>query len=174
MSVTVIPDIEGKIVSRVIGAEAGSEYIIVVFEDGKALSFYHEQDCCENVTVNDVIGDFSDFIGQPITSVEERSEENENDYGHETWTFYEFTCPKGTVTVRWLGESNGYYSEAVDWKISGPVEDGDTETIRTGDKVRFYDGTTGIAKYADTGAIIELDNGELVWNYNWRKENNNG
>ena len=119
MSVTVIPDISGKIVSRVIGAEVGSENMILDFEGGIRLSFYHQQNCCENVVVEEVIGDFSDFIGQPITSVEERSEESENDYGHATWTFYEFTCPKGTVTVRWLGESNGYYSEDVVWEIIG-------------------------------------------------------
>ena len=117
MSVTVIPDISGKIVTSITGAVAGSENIILDFEGGIRLSFYHEQDCCENVVVEEVIGDFSDFIGQPITSVEERSDEGDSDYGHITWTFYEFTCPKGTVTVRWIGESNGYYSEAVDWKI---------------------------------------------------------
>ena len=117
MSVTVIPDVEGKIVTDVIGDVSGSENMILDFEGGIRLSFYHQQSCCENVVVEDVIGDFSDFIGQPITSIEERSEEGDNDYGHATWTFYEFTCPKGTVTVRWLGESNGYYSEDVDWEI---------------------------------------------------------
>lgn len=87
--------------------------------DGRTLLMYHEQDCCESVYVEDIIGDMDDLIGEPLTMAEEVSENGNSDDDDDwdesrTWTFYKFATVKGYVTIRWLGESNGYYSESVD------------------------------------------------------------
>lgn len=95
------------------------EEIVMQFTNGASCKWYHSQDCCESVTVNDVVGDFGDLLHHPILVAEERVCENENaDYEHETWTFYAFRSMGGSVDVRWLGSSNGYYSESVDFTFT--------------------------------------------------------
>jgi hypothetical protein len=79
--------------------------------------FFHSQDCCEHVRIEDVVGDLEDLQGEPLLLAEEVSGETgpEPEYADSyTWTYYKFATRKGYVDVRWLGESNGYYSERVD------------------------------------------------------------
>jgi hypothetical protein len=101
------------------GCETNSDQMTFVSTDGCRFSFQHHQDCCESVSIYDVIGDTGDILDSPMLGAEEISSEDEPeaDVGGEsyTWTFYRFWTAKGTVTVRWLGTSNGYYSEGVDY-----------------------------------------------------------
>lgn len=84
-------------------------------EDGRVLVLTHEQDCCEAVTLDDVNGDVAALIGAPIVVAEERVQElGATSDGTATATFYEIRTARGGVTLRWHGESNGYYSEGVD------------------------------------------------------------
>lgn len=111
----------GVTISAIEGAETESERITFK-TDGGDFAMYHEQDCCESVRVIDVCGDISDLIGFPILEAEEvESDAEPEDYTSDeyrddsfTWTFYKLSTIKGSVTIRWLGESNGYYSESVD------------------------------------------------------------
>lgn len=109
--------IEGKV---------GDEVLRFVAEDGETFTMYHSQDCCESVNVEDIIGDLSDLIGSPIVRAEENSssdppEGHKYEYQPEscTWTFYRVGTAKGTVVIRWLGTSNGYYSESVTFSKDG-------------------------------------------------------
>lgn len=85
-----------------------------VAEDRRAWRFYHEQNCCESVTIEDICGDLDNLVGAPILQAEEVSTGCIDSHGGSvTWTFYKFATCKGAVVVRWLGSSNGYYSESV-------------------------------------------------------------
>jgi hypothetical protein len=97
--------------------------IYFITDQGETYLLYHEQDCCENVYLADTAGDINDLMGSPILLAEEvsnredpppPSEWNEDSY---TWTFYKLSTIKGSVTFRWYGESNGYYSEEVNFKL---------------------------------------------------------
>ena len=113
-----VKDLLSKVLSEV---NVGEEEIIFTCNDGSKFKMYHSQDCCESVTVEDVIGDAQDLIGYPLLMAEEvTSDKNPEGIAKEyqesfTWTFYKFATIKGYVTIRWYGESNGYYSESVDF-----------------------------------------------------------
>jgi hypothetical protein len=98
-------------------AENKGDQIVFRAEDGE-YCLYHSQDCCESVVVESVVGDLADLVGSPLLQAEEVSSEGEpppkKDYVDSyTWTFYKLATIKGGVTIRFLGESNGYYSESV-------------------------------------------------------------
>ena len=101
----------------------GDDQLRFTTEDGEVYLMFHEQDCCEGVHIEDINGDLSDLVGFPVLMAEERTGERPADipmpeYGidSETWTFYRISTIRGTVVIRWLGESNGYYSEGVDFE----------------------------------------------------------
>jgi len=113
-----INELLGKIVAKI---DKSDDEIVFTLEDGSQYRMFHSQDCCEAVYVDDIAGDINDLIGSPITMAEEiTSNENPEGVTKEyqdsfTWTFYKLATVKGYVTIRWYGESNGYYSESVDF-----------------------------------------------------------
>lgn len=121
---------------------SGIESLTLNFSDGVRLEFYHNQNCCEHVSVHDICGNLKDLIGSPLLQIECVSQSSDPDDEDEpvqlnalpapkgtdmdiptegveeaesyTWTFYRMATIKGSVTIRWYGVSNGYYSERVD------------------------------------------------------------
>lgn len=114
-----LEDLIGKVLTKV--EQVGLERIIFETSEGKTYALYHFPDCCETVTIEDIAGNLEDLINEPIL-IAEKTTSIENPPGITkeyqdsfTWTFYKFATRKGFVTLRWYGESNGYYSEEVDF-----------------------------------------------------------
>lgn len=108
----------GKTLAKIEGAHEGGTFIVFTCSDGEQFVMFHAQDCCEDVRIDDINGDINDLIGLPITMAEESTNHEEfYDYDVDscTWTFYKLATPKGYVNIKWYGESNGYYSESVDF-----------------------------------------------------------
>ena len=112
-----VSELVGKTLVKV--EQVGDQEILFTTNEGKRYSLYHWQGCCESVTIEDIVGDLADLVGEPILIAEEVTSRDEQESAKTlrqesfTWTFYKFATRKGYVDIRWFGESNGYYSEAV-------------------------------------------------------------
>lgn len=118
-----ISKMNGEVIASIDGMEKDSRQITFHCESGNSFTMYHAQDCCEIVSVEDVCGDASDVIGGMVVSAEERTDSGEIEYGRQTFTFYDIQTTKGSVNIRWNGESNGYYSESVDVVMNATKEE---------------------------------------------------
>lgn len=127
MTIKHFDDLKGHTLTKIQGGVTDDE-IIFTLTDGRQFMLYHEQDCCESVRVEDIVGDLNDLIDSPLIMAEEISEDDDKsfvdtkDYTYiesSKWTFYKLATIKGYVTIRWFGHSNGYYSERVDFKEIG-------------------------------------------------------
>ena len=107
--------LKGRTVVAVEGMTEGNDVVTFVLSDGAKMVLWHEQDCCERVDLVDVHGDPDDLLGEILEAEEEiDGPYQDEEYGDSvTWTFYKIGTIKGRVTLRWQGESNGYYSESV-------------------------------------------------------------
>ena len=107
-------DLKGRRIKAIKINSDGTELIFNIKGVGN-YKLYHEQDCCEDVHVSDICGNLEDICDHEILLAEEVSQSQSDPYVEEscTWTFYKLGTIKGSVVIRWIGLSNGYYSERV-------------------------------------------------------------
>jgi hypothetical protein len=104
--------------------------ILLTCQSGRKIKIFHSQDCCESVGIVDMEGNWKDLIGKIIVDASEEIVDSDNcnidDLGiahSESWTRTNvvFRVDGATVISKWVGDSNGYYSESVDFaEIEGP------------------------------------------------------
>jgi hypothetical protein len=107
----------GRTLSSV--TQNGSDSIEFAADNGDRWLMYYEPDCCASCWIEDVVGDLKDLVGVPIAMAEESTNQDNPKEGSDcsfTWTFYRLATSKGYVTIRWYGESNGYYSETASFR----------------------------------------------------------
>ncbi|MFY8211697.1 MAG: DUF7448 domain-containing protein [Candidatus Nanopelagicus sp.] len=112
-------DLKDKVLKEV--KQDGDRELYFTTTEGDTFKLYHEQDCCESVYIESIVGDLEDLVGWPILVAEHACGDSPND-DEETlfddsnsWAFYKIATIKGYVDIRWVGSSNGYYSESVDF-----------------------------------------------------------
>lgn len=117
-----IKELEGLTILEVTGLEDQSELVIIKAQKNerskiRTFRMLHHQDCCECVNIADIDGGAEDLIGGQVLKAYESSNDATAGVSESgTWTFYTIQTNKGCVWIRWLGESNGYYSESVDFE----------------------------------------------------------
>ena len=108
----------GETIKSVSGNRHDEEFVVRT-ASGLVFKFYHNQDCCEDVYLEEIIGDIDDLIGHTVVMAEETCSNDEvvgvSCYQGEsfTWTYYRMATERGLVVLRFFGSSNGYYSESV-------------------------------------------------------------
>jgi hypothetical protein len=114
-------ELRGKTITAI--SQEGDEIITITTAEA-TYRMIHHQDCCESVRVHSVVGDLQWLVGLPLIVAEESVIKEGKDWPADmekpdyldcwTITIYSFATALAKVQIRWLGESNGYYSESVD------------------------------------------------------------
>lgn len=111
----VLDSFERFIGRTVESAHEAGEHVVLRFTNGTLARFYHDQDCCENVGLENTIGTLGSLIGKTIQSISKSDDEPADQAGRSyddayAWSIFTIVATDGTtVVMQWLGESNGYY-----------------------------------------------------------------
>ena len=104
-------DLVGKTITSIDGLS--SDHVVIKTECGKTYQMYHEQDCCEHVSLKLVYGNVSDVIGEPVRYANSDTSDCAGEYESGTRTTFTIHTRDGSLILVWEGYSNGYYGEGV-------------------------------------------------------------
>lgn len=118
-------ELTGKTIDKIeiVGKDSQVDYAILFYtSDNKIYKMFHEQECCEQVLIQDICGNFDDILHKPIIVAEKVTNDNKESGNFQyrnsiTWTFYKLITEDECVTITWKGSSNGFYSEEVDFTV---------------------------------------------------------
>jgi hypothetical protein len=108
-----LEELVGKKITSISTSE-GAYLVVITCEDGSAYTMMHRQDCCENVWLEDTDADPQLLVGETATDAYCTTSGYEQALEYGMWTFYTIASRNTSVTFRFCGESNGYYSVGVD------------------------------------------------------------
>ena len=111
-SIVNISELVGQFFSNVCIVETDDgDKLIFEKSNGDTYSFYPNRECCESITLKEIVGNLSNLENSPILIVEE----NWYDTDVYSWSFYKFkfVTQKGHVDISWYPESNGCYPTGV-------------------------------------------------------------
>jgi len=138
----------GAIIDSIEGVEGHSERVVIRFIDGGYIELlHHHQDCCVAVALHDFEGDPEELSGAIVQSFEisvsyATKDPQANDESA-TWTFYKLETSKGGLWLRWLGEFNGFFSEAMSAEV-------------TDDKLRLRVSDDGVVSAYEVPDVAEV------------------
>lgn len=92
-----------------------STEIVIDTEEGPRYRMYHCQNCCEHVRVTNASAHINDKLGKVLSVKEEIDCDIAGGDDSATETTFTIKTDKGKIKIEWLGESNGYYGEGVDF-----------------------------------------------------------
>jgi len=104
----------GETITEIIGLKVDSDAVTFVTESGKRLAMHHHQNCCEHVRVVGASRGWENRLGR-VLSVSEKINDTVEASESATESIFTIKTTKGTIKIEWLGESNGWYGEGVDF-----------------------------------------------------------
>lgn len=111
-----IDELKGKTITK-IKNENGGGRVVIFTKEGPIYRMDHQQDCCETVLCTEIEGEIEQILNSPVTNTKEIIEHDEegklSDYESLTLTDFLIETESARLLIKWLGTSNGYYSESV-------------------------------------------------------------